>query len=207
MKLIMTTLAAALLCSGVAFADDDHASKDQLNAFVKGKGQKLGTPSKSTLESPDFVDVKVKKGYCYTVEVRLADGATWKSGRRPSMFFPDWQQNPLSAGPSLIGDSGAVFEPSCSDKNGKVSFGLQTYGPDDHVGAGGYVLQVYERKPSQKELATEKASIKKAHEESIRERDAGRAKTCNQCAGESPAKSDRKICLERRGLSMSDCGW
>src|SRR5689334_5706050 len=99
----LTILTTALLCSGVVLADDDHASKDQLTAFVKGKGARLGAPSKSTLESPDFVNVKVKKGYCYAVEVRLADGSSWKSGRRPSMFFPDWQQNPLSAGPSLIG--------------------------------------------------------------------------------------------------------
>src|SRR5437868_6670921 len=113
MKLKLMILAAALSCAQAALADDDHATKEQLSTFVKGKGTKVGPAKKSTLESPDFVDVTIKKGHCYAVEVKLADGSSWKDGRNPSMFFPDWQASPLSAGPSLIGASGAVFEPNC----------------------------------------------------------------------------------------------
>jgi hypothetical protein len=198
---------ATLLVSPLARADEEHATPAELGAFVKSRGAKLGGASKSTLESPDFVDVKIKKGWCYTVEVKLDPGARWKAGRRASMFFPDWQANPLSVGPTLIGETGAIYEPSCAEKSGMLSFGLNTFGPEDKVGSGGYTLQVYERKPAAKELAAERAMMKKVHEDSIRERDAGRQKTCGACAGESSSSRDRKICLERRGLTMSDCGW
>ena len=197
---------ACLILSSTAMADDDPSSPAQLAAATKKKGAKIGKPSKSTLESPDFVDVKVKKGYCYAVEVKLDAGAKFKEGRSPMLFVPEWPVNPTSVGAEVKGDTGAVFDPGCAEKTGKVSFGLNTFGPEDHVGTGGYVLTVYERKPSAKDHATQR-EIKQIHEQSIRERDAGRSKTCGQCASESPAKSDRKICVERRGLTMSDCGW
>ena len=148
-----------------------------------------------------------KQGRKDLLVMKLDPGARWKAGRRASMFFPDWQENPLSVGPTLIGETGAIYEPSCAEKSGKLSFGLNTSGPEDKVGSGGYTLQVYERKPAAKELAAERAMMKKVHEDSIRERDAGRAKTCGACASESSSSRDRKICVERRGLSMSDCGW
>jgi hypothetical protein len=198
--------AASLLLSSSAMADNDHSSPGELAAAAKSKGAKIGKPSKSTLESPDFVDVKVKKGYCYAVEVKLDPGAKWKEGRRFSLLVPEWPVNPTSVGADISGATGAVFDPGCAEKTGKASFGLNTFGPDDHVGTGGYVLTVYERKPSAKDHATQR-EIKKIHEESIRSRDDSRRKTCNQCASESPSASDRKICVERRGLTMSDCGW
>jgi hypothetical protein len=196
---------AALSMAPAAHADDEHATPAALAALAKAKGQPLGASKESGLESPDFVQVSVKKGYCYAVAVRLADGARWKPGRKPMLFSPAWPTNSTTIGPTLLGDTGAVYEPTCAQKSGKASLGLMTYGPDDHVGSGRFVLQVYERKPAAAELAAETRVLKKAHADAIRERDASRQKTCSQCAGESPSLSDRRICLERRGLTMSDC--
>src|SRR4051812_4813169 len=104
-----TILCAALLfCSQVALAEDDHATAPELSARMKGKGARVGAASKSTLESPDFVDITVKKGYCYTVEVKLGQGSSWKAGRRPTLYIPTWPTNPTSVGPILIGETGAV---------------------------------------------------------------------------------------------------
>ncbi len=200
-------MASLVLAAATARADDDHATAEQLGALVKGKRGNKVASKHGTLESPDFVDVSIKKGACYVVEVKLDPGARWKEGRRPAMFFPAWPTNPLTAGPSLRGDGGAVYEPSCAQKGGKLSFGLMTYGPDDKVGTGGFQLTVYERKGSAGELAKEASTSRKAHAEAIRERDASRGKTCGQCASESSSSSARHICLERRGMTMKDCGW
>jgi hypothetical protein len=198
--------AALFVFSSQAMADDRQSSPAELAAAVRSKGAKIGKPSKSTLDSPDFVDVHVKKGYCYAVEIRLSSGAKWQAGRSVNLFVPEWPVNPTTVGPDAAGTTGAVFDPGCAEKTGTASFGLNTNGPEDRVGTGGYVLTVYERKPSAKDHATQR-EIKKIHEESIRERDANRGKTCSQCAGESSVAHDRKICLERRGMTMGDCGW
>lgn len=200
-------LIAVMLVSNVAWAGEGDASAAQLAALVKTKGTKVGAPLTSGLESPRSVDVKVKKGYCYTVEVTLAPGAKWKAGGKPSLYLSAWPSNPTTVFPELLGPTGAVFEPNCSERNGTESFGLAMMGPDDVSGSGKHVVQVYERKPSSKELAAETKVLEKARKDSVRERDAGRAKTCGQCASESPSPRDRKICLERRGLTMTDCGW
>ena len=102
--------------------------------------------------------------------------------------------------------SGAVFQPDCATSNASVGVwvGVQSFDGIQPHGNGPYTIEVFERVARKGELSAQTAARGKAHEESIKERDESRAKTCRACS--SPV-SGRKVCVERRGLTMSDCGW
>lgn len=205
--LLLTAILTATLFPAIGLASDD-ASPAALTAFVKAaKGAKKIRTFAGTLESPKADIFPVKKGYCYLVVLKLGKGATLE---RKSIGM-DWpnssgEQQPSSFGAELEGDTGAVFKPDCATAKADVGawVGLQTFDGLKAIGKGPFTLEVFERKGTKKELAAEAAADSAFHEESAKERQAQRSKTCGEC---SSPNSGRKVCLERRGVTMSDCGW
>lgn len=207
--LLIVTIVSATLFPAVGSARDEAATPAALSAFVKAaKGAKKIRTFNGTLESPKTDIFPVKKGYCYLVVLRLGKGATIEQRKMIGMDWPTSSgvQQPSSFGPEIEGDAGAVFKPDCARVNASVGawVGLQSFDGLKAIGKGAFTLEVFQRKGTKKELAAEAAADSTFREESASERQAQRAKTCGECL--TPV-SGRKVCLERRGVTMSDCGW
>ena len=206
----MKTLAALtvlLLCTTSAFAD--KAPVDPLAAYIakNAPGSKKVKTFTGQLEAPKVGIFPIKKGRCYALALRLGPDATLEQSAI-GMDWPDdaGQQQPVGFGASTSDPSGAVFVPDCATINASVGVwvGVQSYDGIQPAGTGPYTIEVFERMASKREMSTQRAARAKAHADSIKERDESRAKTCRGC---SSPESGRKVCVERRGLTMSDCGW
>jgi len=201
----LTALTVFLFCT-TALADKGHV--DALGAYVaKTRATKKIKTFTGKLEDPKVGIFQIKKGRCYVLALRLGQGATLDQSA-VEMDWPDDanQQQPVGFGASMTDPAGAVFQPDCATMNASVGVwvGVQNFEGIQPHGKGPYTIEVFERTASKRELSAEASARAKAHQDSIKERDESRAKTCRQC---STPISDRKVCVERRGLTMDDCGW
>ena len=159
------------------------------------------------LESPKVDIFPVKAGFCYLVVLRLGVGATMER-KSVQMDWPNaaGEQQPVSFGAEREAGTSALFKPDCAVVSASVGVwaGLQSFDGIKALGKGAFTLDVFERKGTKTELAAEAAADTRFHEESNRERAQARAKTCGECA--TPV-GQRKVCLERRGVTMKDCDW
>ena len=211
MKRSIFAVALCVFTSVLSFGDAhaEDAKKDAVDTFFAkaGRGSKKIRSFTGKLESPEPAIFPVKKGYCYVLVLRLRAGATMNS-KSVGMDWPndDGDQSPSSFGAEVESATGAAYKPDCAVVNASVGVwtGSMDWGAIKPAGSGGFTIDVYERKGTPKELAAEASSRKQSHADSLAERDALRAKTCSQCA--SPV-SGRKVCVERNGLTMQDCGF
>ena len=206
----MRTFAALtvfILCTTTAALADKPRDTIAAHIAKAAPGSKKIKTFTGKLEDPKVGIFAIKKGRCYAVALRLGSGATIERAA-VQMDWPNdrGQQQPVSFGSDMSDSAGAVFQPDCAHTSASVGVwvGLQSYDGIKPHGTGPYTIEVFERTAGKHELASQSAARAKAHKQSIKERDQHRAKECREC---SSPESGRKVCVERRGLTMSDCGW
>jgi hypothetical protein len=171
------------------------------------KGGKKVKAFASQIESPDPMIFPVKAGHCYVIVMRLGEGASMPE-KTVSMDWPTHggDQMPGAFGVTRETETAGAFKPDCATVKADVGLwtGLHTFPGMKPYGKGPVSFEVYERKGTAAELKAEAAADQSFHEQNTKQRDAARAKTCGECG--TPV-GGRRICLERRGLTMGDCGW
>lgn len=196
--------------NAVAQAGDETQWKNVLKKHPDFKLVEKGYSGK--LDSTSFVDVKIQQGAYYAFRVRLAPGSRWRIEPAlgiPALPQPGREPMPTTIGSLEWGPSEAIFRLGPIAQTAQISvapvYSMRTE-DGSNLGTGSYTMEVYKRAGSDAERKKDDTALAKYREQSAKERATRRQETCSLCASEF-TQADRKICLQRRGLEMGDCGW
>ena len=95
------------------------------------------------LETPAPLMIDARKGTCYTIVMKLGDGAAWGTGAEAGLKF-DFQgaSGNGSGGPGVIGP-GAVASVGCAEADGSITWTMAPMVGHDPIGQGTYWLDLY----------------------------------------------------------------
>jgi hypothetical protein len=169
-------------------AEELEAFLAQHLAGYRPEGQVLG----ATLEGPVRVPVRLKRGRCYFMVLRLAAGAAY-SGKAQAGFRFDFEPRnggaQITGGPGVHGPGGAGSA-GCPQRTADYDFVLRTVvgASEADLGTGPITLQLYAKPISAAQLANLKADEERQIEEARRfraeqqAREAARAQAgCAKC--------------------------
>lgn len=200
--------AALLLFCGLA-----RAASAQVEAFAKAMGyptrhtaaeleaflaknldgyKPVGSAVPAKLDAPVRVPVKLARGNCYFMVLRLGEGANFSEKAEAGYDFefePKGAGTKVSGGPGLHGPGGAGSG-GCPQQDGDYDFVLHlTLGSSDRdLGTGPATLQLFAKPVSDKKLGDLKADQDRQLDESRRFKEEQQAKEnaralsgCNAC--------------------------
>lgn len=187
---------------GVAKAGDETQWKSVLQKHPDFK--LVEKTNSASLESSKVFNINIQQGAYYAFRARLTPGSSWNTN--PTLFIPllpEPGREPMntSIGPKAWGPSEAIFILGPVRQSAKIEVSLEY-----NMGRGNYNLEVYKRPGSDAERNKDNADLAKYRKEDAELRSRLRNQTCDLCASELTSR-EMKICLERRGVTMSDCGW
>ncbi len=194
----------------VAKAGDETKWKSVLKEHPDFKLVEKGYSGK--LEKTNFVDIKIQQGAYYAFRVRLAPGSSWRVQPNlgiPGLPEPGREPTLTTVGTQHWGPSEAIFELGPVKQSAQISVApVYSMMSEDgtNLGNGSYIMEVYKRTGSNAERHKDEVALAQYREQDAKERSSLRKKTCSLCA-EELTQREKKICLERRGNTMSDCGW
>lgn len=155
------------------------------------------------LENVEPVRFTTKKLMCYSVVIRLQSGTTYSESATHGvrLNLAGWR-NDIGHDQSGVG---AVSYPLCAEKvmNVTIQHVPQVAGAQ---GVGPITVELWAKPTTQKAINARKRAAAAAQATAAAESKAVAQQICRECARETGTKK-RKICLERRGFSFSDCGW
>jgi len=133
------------------------AELDALVTRQTAKFTRTGTRAEGRLESPAPLSIRGKRLTCYTVVMRLGDGASWGPGAEGGVRF-DFQTPTThgSGGPGVTGP-GAVASLGCAMSDGPITLTMAPLFGADPLGQGPYTLEVYAHALSAAEYASYQA--------------------------------------------------
>jgi hypothetical protein len=113
--------------------------------------KKTGRSGELRLEAPEPFVFDGVNGTCYTVVIRLADGAAWGLGAEAGLRF-DFQRPEIagSGGPGVVGP-GAVASVGCAEATGPIRLTMAPMFGTDAIGQGAVKLQLYSHVQSRAE--------------------------------------------------------
>lgn len=122
-------------------ADLDAVIAQQTKDFAPGDALPPGR-----LESPAPVTVQGVTDTCYTIVMRLGEGATWGHGADAGLKFGfQSPTGPGYGGPGVTGP-GAVVSLGCAKAKGDITLTFAPYSGSDPVGQGPYSLELWTHK-------------------------------------------------------------
>jgi hypothetical protein len=175
-----------------------------------------GAPIKGTLDGFEPVPLKLKRGKCYKMVIRLADDAEYSKRAKKGISFVYAKVDgyDVNGGPGIVGPGG-VASAGCPQHDAAPVFDIQAIWGSatdkskiHHLGKGGFTAQLYSKSVSDKELAARQADTERQIKESeeFAQQEKARAqqrvdKACNRCGRE------RTDCIAdfRRGASRETC--
>jgi hypothetical protein len=186
---------------------------EQTTGYVKE-----GAPIQARLDAFDPIPVKLQRGRCYRMVVRLDPSATFSEHARHGVVFVYHNGDrgmEVHGGPGLHGPSGGVASAGCPQADANAAFDiLANWGSAmdksrvHDLGSGGVVLQLYSKRVDQQHLAALKADEERqiAEAEAFKREEQRRARDrvnrgCRVC-------TDRYVeCIAdwRRGASRETC--
>ncbi len=164
------------------------AELEQTIAEQTAKFRRTGQKADGRLESPAALVIEGKRGTCYTVVLRLADGATWGLGAESGLRF-DFRSptGPGSGGPGVVGP-GAVASVGCAEADGPITLAMAPMVGHDPIGSGSFTAEVWSHVLTRDEAAHLEADKQRQIEEARRFQEEERAKQqqrvstgCNKC--------------------------
>lgn len=193
----------------------------ELEAFVGKNTQgfvKEGQLVSGNLESFQPLPVTLKRGRCYRMVVRLADGAAFSDRARRGVAFIYRNGDrgmEVHGGPGLHGPTGGVASGGCPQQTAHATFDMiANWGSavdKSHIhdlGTGGYTLQLYSKAIGDKELAARKADEDQQIAESERFRAEQEQKQRDRVTRGCRLCQDKRLdCIAdwRRGASRETC--
>lgn len=104
-----------------------------------------GRSGELRLEAPEPFVFDGVSGTCYTVVMRLEDGAVWGLGAEAGLKF-DFQRPEIagSGGPGVVGP-GAVASVGCAEATGPITLTMAPMLGTDPIGQGAIKLQLYSK--------------------------------------------------------------
>jgi hypothetical protein len=112
--------------------------EDQTKSFTP-----TGRSDELRLETPEPFVFDGVSGTCYTVVMRLGDGATWGLGAEAGLKF-DFRRPEIagSGGPGVVGP-GAVASVGCAEATGPITLTMAPMFGTDPIGQGPIKMQLY----------------------------------------------------------------
>jgi hypothetical protein len=109
------------------------------------KFKKTGRTGDTHLEAPEPFVFDGVSGTCYTVVMRLGDGAAWGLGAEAGLKL-DFQRPEIhgSAGPGVVGP-GVVASVGCAEASGPITLTMAPMIGQDPIGQGRITMQLYSR--------------------------------------------------------------
>ena len=133
-----------------------RADLDAMAQHMTEKYQLVNT-STGTLEALAPIAINGKRGMCYAVVLRLADGAAWDTGAEAGMLFDYRVPGGASkAGPGLVGP-GAVGALPCADADGPITMRLTAMDGNPRgapIGHGPYSVELWSHRQTAQEAAS-----------------------------------------------------
>jgi hypothetical protein len=102
-----------------------------------------GRTGKTRLEAPEPFVFEGTSGTCYTIVMRLADGASWGLGAEAGLKF-DFRRPEIagSGGPGVVGP-GAVASVGCAEASGPITLTMAPMIGSDPIGQGLLEMELY----------------------------------------------------------------
>jgi tetratricopeptide (TPR) repeat protein len=172
-------------------------SREELEAFIQkwtSNGyQPVSDELSGDLSAFQPMAIRLKRGRCYRVVLRLKEGATLSDLARNGLEFRFWPANggpAIHSGPGFHGPGG-VGSVGCPQEDSEVLMILQVSGvalmsPGRTyvLGRGAFVAQIYARDISEKELAAQEASRQQQVLEQKQFQSQRIVDTCRRCRNE-----------------------
>jgi hypothetical protein len=166
--------------------------------------------TEARLEAPAPYKIEGKRGTCYTIVMRLGDGATWGIGADAGLQFKF--QTPLGpgqGGPGVIGP-GAIASVGCAEADGPITLMMMPYVAGDPIGTGPLWMELWSHVLTKKEAehleADKQRQIREQQEFAAREAAKERDKETRGCArcdaryeGCIGAGRGRSVCRDEYG--------
>jgi hypothetical protein len=117
------------------------------------------------LDSPSLLTIDGVKGTCYTVVLRLGDGAAWGVGAEAGLRF-DFRSptGPGSGGPGVRGP-GAVVSVGCAEASGPIALTMAPMIGNDPIGSGRVSLELWSHVLTKQEAVALEADKQRQIEE------------------------------------------
>jgi hypothetical protein len=157
------------------------------------------------LERAAPYQIAADRNTCYTVVLRLADGAAWGEGAEAGLRFdfhgPSGQG---TGGPGVIGP-GAVASVGCTTATGPVTLTMAPMVGNDPLGHGRYSIELWSHRQSDREAANQAADQRRQADEQHAFAERERAKEAEHTqAGCAACRARFQGCLGA-GRSRSSC--
>jgi hypothetical protein len=121
-------------------------SREELEAAIHtqtSRFQRMTRGGEGVLESPAAFSIEAVRGTCYTVVLRLADGASWGAGAQAGLKFEFASPTGRgSGGPGVIGP-GAIASVGCAEATGTIRMTMAPMLGQDPIGKGRFVYEVW----------------------------------------------------------------
>ncbi len=116
---------------------------DRTIATQTAKFKPTGRKGELRLEAPEPFVFDGVSGTCYTVVMRLGEGATWGLGAEAGLKF-DFRRPEIagSGGPGVVGP-GAVASVGCAEATGPITLTMAPMFGADPIGSGPILLQLF----------------------------------------------------------------
>ena len=166
--------------------------------------KKTGRQGETRLEAPEPFVFDGVNGTCYTVVMRLGDGAAWGLGAEAGLKF-DFRRPEItgSGGPGVVGP-GAVASVGCAEATGPITLSMAPMIGQDPIGQGPIKMQLYShvltREEKQHLEADKQRQIAEQREFAAREREREEAARKEREAEFARARNDAS---NPRGTSSS----
>lgn len=189
----------------------DQTRDDREAAIAKSTAgfTKAGDVKTGKLESFQPVPISMKRGRCYTMVLRLDDGAAFSAHARQGVGFTYLNGDrgmTVNGGPGVVGPGG-VGSGGCPQADANATFDLQAISGSafdkSHIhelGTGGYSLELYEKPISDAQLAALRADEHRQIEEQKRfQEEEDRKKAARASTGCRRCQDDAVMCVAQTG--------
>lgn len=200
------TQAQARHQAALSLGEPTKKSPADLQAMIEQQTKdfrKTGRRAEGRLEAPESFAIQGVKGTCYTIVMRLGEGAAWGIGAEAGLRF-DFQSptGPGSGGPGVAGP-GAVASVGCADADGTITLGMVPLFGADPIGSGPYSLEVWSHVLTKAEATHLEADKQRqiAEQREFAAREAQR-KHDREAAGCARCEARYQGCI---GAGRSDC--
>jgi hypothetical protein len=122
-------------------------SPDELEAMIQRQTKRFrpGKQGEDLLDSPSPFAIEGVRGTCYTIVIRLGEGAAWDVGAEAGLRF-DFRSpsGPGSGGPGVVGP-GAIASVGCAEATGPIAMTMAPLAgnPADPIGHGRFTYVVW----------------------------------------------------------------
>ncbi len=162
------TQAQARHSAAMSMGEPTKKSPADLEAMIAQQTKefhKTGRRGEGRLEAPAAFAIEGVKGTCYTIVMRLGDGAAWGVGAEAGLKF-DFRAptGPGSGGPGVAGP-GAVASVGCAEADGTITLAMAPLIGADPIGSGPYSLEVWSHTLTRAEAAHLEADKQRQIEE------------------------------------------